>query len=127
MIAMDGTKGTFWMFMRRNADFPENFSVGLRYNAFDGRPEITLLRCNGKHGVYTGEGDAIHPHWDFHVHTASEAAQDAGFTAEKYGAKTTEFASYEQAVQHFIKVVNLKAQDASKFFPSGLQGSLFVN
>lgn len=113
--------------MRKNDDFPENFSVGLRYSANDGRPEITLLRCNGKHGVFTGAGDSTHPHWDFHIHQASEAAQDAGFTAEKYATSTTEFASYEQAVQYFIRAVNLNAQDASKFFPNGTQGNLFVN
>jgi hypothetical protein len=125
MQATDGTKGTFSMFMRKNEDLPENFSVGLRYNGNDGRPEITLLRCNGKHGTFTGAGDAIHPHWDFHIHQATEAAQDAGFTAEKYATKTTAFASYEQAVQYFLKIVKLTPRDASRFFPDTTQANLF--
>lgn len=43
--ALDGTKGAFLVFMRKNDDFPENFSIGLKYNAGDGRGEITLIRC----------------------------------------------------------------------------------
>ena len=127
MIAVDEKKGTFSMFMRKSEDFPENFSIGLRYNANDGRPEITLLRLNGKHGLFTGAGDVTHPHWDFHIHTATEAAQDSGFAAEKYAAKTSEYASFEQAVQHFIKAVNLNSQQASRYFPDMRQGNLFLN
>ncbi len=119
--------GVFFMFMRRNEDFPENFSVGLQYQPNDGRTEITLLRCNGKHGIFTGLGDAQHPHWDFHIHTASESAQDAGFAPEKYAAQSTAFASYEQAVQHFVRMVNIVSIDAHKHFPDRSQGTLFVN
>ena len=127
MLATDGTTGTFSMFMRRNDDLPENFSIGLTYHANDGRPEITLLRCNGKHGIFTGSGDVTHPHWDFHIHKATELAQSAGFTAEKYGSKTAAFASYEQALQYFVKVVELSVADALKYFPDNTQGNLFVN
>ena len=128
MVPMNTTtiKGGFIIFMRRNDDFPENFSVGLRYSANDGRPEITLLRCNGKHGVFTGAGDATHPHWDFHIHMASEAAQDAGYVAEKFAEKTAEFASYEQAIQYFVKAVNLSAEDSSRYFSNEVQSTLFV-
>lgn len=127
MLATDGTKGTFSMFMRKNDDYPEDFSVGLRYNANDGRPEITLLRCNGKHGPFTGAANVVHSHWDFHIHMATEAAQNDGFIPEKYATKTTAYASYEQAVQHFIQIVNLESQDATRFFPYSTQGNLFVN
>lgn len=127
MLATDGTKGIFSMFMRKNDDYHEDFSVGLRYSANDGRPEITLLRCNGKHGPFTGTANVAYPHWDFHVHKATEAAQDAGFTAEKYATKTAAFASYEQAIQYFVRVINLTPQDAHRFFPDNTQGNLFVN
>ncbi len=121
MASTDGIEGTFSMFMRKNEDFSENFSVGLTFSANDGSPEITLLRCNGKHGIFTGSGDVNHPHWDFHIHRASEEAMSAGYAAEKFAQRTTAFASYEQAVQHFLQVVSLNAQDASKFFPSAIQ------
>ena len=45
-----------------------NFSIGLRYHPNDGRPEITLLRCNGQHGIYNGSQSftSDHPHFDCH-------------------------------------------------------------
>ncbi len=107
LLATDGTKGTFTIFIRKNVDFPENFSVGLMYKANDDRPEIKLLRCNGKHGYYNeGMGGFVptDPHYDFHIHRASEKALDSGFTAEKYATATTEFASLEEAVQYFVKL-----------------------
>lgn len=119
-------KGVFSMFMRKNDDFPENFSVGLSYNAQDGRPEITLLRCNGKHGQFTGLGDAAHPHWGFHIHTATEEAQNAGFAPEKYASISSDFASYEEALQYFVKRINLNPQQAAKYFPNSIQHQLFT-
>lgn len=122
MIATDGTKGTFSMFMRKSEDFPENFSVGLLYKAEDGS-EITLLRCNGKHGVFNGGDDPNHPHFEFHTHKASARAINAGFAPEKYAEKSTEFASYEQALQYFVRVIGLDPQDVAKHFPSEIQSS----
>jgi hypothetical protein len=122
----DGTKGIFSMFMRRNEDFPEDFSIGLVYRPEDGTSDITLLRCNGKHGFFNGGAgaDPDHPHFHFHVHKASAKAIRAGFTPEKFADKTTEFASYEQAVQHYIKVVQLNPRDASRYFPSESQSEI---
>lgn len=127
LIASDGRKGIFFMFLRRNDDLPENFSIGLRFSAKDGRPDITLLRCNGKHGPFTGSGDATHPHWNFHIHKASAEAQDLGFPAEKYASATGRYGSYDEAVQHFLKMVNLNTRDSSRHFPSNIQQNLFVN
>ena len=122
LVATDGTKGTFSMFMRKNEDFPEDFSIGLMYRSEDGTSDITLLRCNGKHGVFNeGGGNPDHPHFDFHIHKASARAISAGRAPEKFAEKTTEFASYEQALQHYVKVVRLNSDDASKHFPSEVQ------
>lgn len=125
MVALDGTSRWFAIFMRQNEDFPENFSVGLRFQPNDGRPEITLLRCNGKHGAFTVHGDIRHPHWTFHIHRATEQAQDAGFTAEKYATTTDAFASYEQALQFFIGAVHLQTPDCHLYFPNSMQSKLF--
>jgi hypothetical protein len=118
LIALNETKGEFTIFMRQNADFPENFSIGLTYSPHDGREAITLLRCNGKHGDFNESFDQEHPHWDFHIHLASENAIEAGFTPEKFAVKTTEYASFEEALQLFVKKVNLDAEDAEKHFPT---------
>lgn len=121
MAASDETKGSFSMFMRRLEDFPEDFSIGLIYKPNDGRAEITLLRMNGKHGEFNAKGDLNHPHWKFHIHKATERAQDEGRLPEKYAEETTEFASYEEALRHYVRVVNLIPKDAAKHFPDDAQ------
>lgn len=107
LIATDGTKGSFLLFIRQNRDFQENFSVGLSYHSQDGRHELRLLRCNGKHGEFNRGNNAFdpaHPHWNFHVHTATQDAIDSGYTAEMNATVTTEFASLIEAVQYLLKV-----------------------
>ena len=52
----------FRVFMRRNEDLPENFSIGLAFLAKDGSGEVVLLRCNGPHGGYNDSFDPDHPH-----------------------------------------------------------------
>lgn len=37
--------------------------------------------------------------------------------AERHAEITTAYASYEEAVQHFVKLINLDAADIKKFFP----------
>lgn len=123
LIAQDEIKGEFTVFLRQSLSFPENFSIGLRYSPKDGRDTITLLRCNGKHGDFNKSFDPEHPHCDFHIHKASEKAVDAGLAPEKYADKTTEYASFEQALQIFVKMINLSADDASKHFPTRMQTS----
>jgi hypothetical protein len=119
LVASNGLQGDFVMFMRKNEDFPENFSIGLIYNPHDGQGEITLFRCNGKHGDCNRSFDPSHPHSDFHIHRATEDAIESGQAAEKDAVLTTEFASFEEGLQFFLKEVNLNAKDAKKYFPAG--------
>jgi hypothetical protein len=94
------------------------------YNPNDGRSEIKLLRCNGKHGVFNRGNNGFdpgHPHWDFHIHKASEDALDSGNTAEKNATVTSEFASSEEAAQYFVKAVNIDQRDADLYFPTNIQ------
>lgn len=115
-IASNDIKGTFSAFMRINEDFPENFSVGLVYQPNDGRKEIPLLRCNGKHGIYNGVFDPAHPHFDFHIHKADEKLVDSGLRADRNAHKTAEYASFEEALQYFLKAINLDALDIDQYF-----------
>jgi hypothetical protein len=81
-----------------------------------------LLRCNGPHGVYNGgPGGVGHPHWDYHIHTASQKALEAGERAEKYAERTMAYASFEEALPYFAKTVNLNKRDADKYFPDKTQ------
>lgn len=111
----------FRVFMRRNVDLPENFSVGLAYLPKDGTGEVPLLRCNGPHGGYNAAFDAAHPHWDFHVHRASAEMIEAGQRPEKAAEVNKDFASYEEAVQYFLRTTNVT--DARTYFADIAQGT----
>jgi hypothetical protein len=124
-LLSEGVAGQFLVFMRRNDDFPENFSIGLTYQPNDTRGDVTLLRCNGPHGEYSGRLDPKHPHWGFYVHEATAEVMESGFRAEKNAKKTGEYASFEEAIQYFLKRVNLRKTDAGKHFPDPLQGMSF--
>jgi hypothetical protein len=112
----------FRVFMRRSQDLPENFSIGLTFLPKDGTGELPLLRCNGPHGGYNDSFDAEHPHWDFHVHRASAGMIEAGQRPEKLAVASREFASYEEALQYFLRTTNVT--DASAHFAEIAQGVL---
>ena len=110
----------FRVFMRKSEDFPENFSIGLIHRPTDGSEEIPLLRCNGPHGEFNREFDAAHPHYSFHVHRATEEMIASGARPESYAETCAEFASYEEALQYFIRTVNI--ENAAEYFPDVAQG-----
>ena len=112
----------FRVFMRRSEDLPENFSIGLAFLAKDGSGEVVLLRCNGPHGGYNDSFDPDHPHWDYHVHRASAEMIEAGLRPEKAATINRDFASYEEAVQYFLRVTNIT--DARTYFADLAQGIL---
>jgi hypothetical protein len=112
----------FRAFMRRSEDLPENFSVGLAFVPKDGTGEILLLRCNGPHGGYNDSFDSDHPHWDFHVHRAGADMIEAGLRPEKAAAVNKDFASYEEALQYFLRKTNVT--DAWTCFAEIAQGTL---
>jgi hypothetical protein len=110
----------FRVFMRKSEEFPENFSIGLAYLPKDGNGEIVLLRCNGPHGEFNATLDASHPHYSFHVHQATEETIASGERPESHAESCAEFASYEEALQYFIRTVNI--DDAAEYFPDLAQG-----
>lgn len=105
----------FSVFLRVNADFPENFSIGLVHSPPDERGSITLVRCNGPHGPYNADLADPEAHFEYHVHQASAARLEAGLKAEGDGRATREYASYREALVHFLRLVNL--QEAARYFP----------
>lgn len=116
-MASAHAEGDFSVFMRRNEDFPENFSIGLRYHPRDERGEIILFRCNGPHGEFNGRFDPLHPHWEFHVHKATAAAIDRGFRPERFAEKTDKYAAYEEALYFFLSQVGISENDIAYHFP----------
>jgi len=63
-LQSDDGKYDFSVFMRKDEDFEENFSIGLIYKPRDIRGEIHLLRCNGPHGPHV----MFDHHNRFHIH-----------------------------------------------------------
>jgi hypothetical protein len=116
--SVDG-ESEFRAFLRQNEDFRENFSIGLVYVPRDGTSEIILLRCNGPHGEYNGVFDPSHPHYDFHVHRASEEAIESGQRPEKKAVSSKDFASFEEALHYFVRAANIA--DASSHFAAVFQ------
>ena len=117
-------KCEFRAFMRRSEDFPENFSIGLAFLPKDGTGELVLLRCNGPHGAFNDAFDPDHPHFDFHVHRASAAMIDTGLRAEKSATVNRDFASYEEALQYFVRSANIT--EATVHFGNIAQGKLLL-
>lgn len=109
----------FRVFLRRSEDFPESFSIGLAFVPKDGTGEVVLLRCNGPHGGYNDSFDPAHPHWEHHVHQATAAMIEAGLRPEKAATVSRDFASFEEAVQYFLRVTNV--QDGMSYFPQIMQ------
>ena len=112
LVSTDGLY-SFSCFFRQSTVFPENFSCGLDYNPKDERGSIILLRCNGMHG-----GTKEQPHHAYnHIHRPSAERINAGVKVEWDIEATYEYASFEQAIQFFVKHVNIVVSDRLKHFP----------
>ncbi|MEW6667759.1 MAG: hypothetical protein AB1512_21330 [Thermodesulfobacteriota bacterium] len=110
----------FSVFIRKNEDFEENFSIGLIYLPREVRGDICLLRCNGPHGPHVN----FEHHDRAHIHMADEEALDVGLKAERSAHITVEYASFWDGLGYFVKKCNII--DAEKYFPAVSQRSLFL-
>jgi hypothetical protein len=109
----------FSVFIRKNEDFEENFSIGLMYSPRETRGDICLFRCNGPHGPHV----SFDHHDRYHVHIAEEEIINAGLKAERAAFTTEEYASFDDALGYFLRKCNIT--DAEKYFPNVLQRTLF--
>jgi hypothetical protein len=104
----------FNAFIRKSIIFQENFSIGIDYNPKGEKGTVCLLRCNGAHG----ENRVFPIHATFHIHKASADSINSGLKPESNIEETNEYATFEEALQYFIKTVNLKQEDQIKYFPN---------
>lgn len=112
MTSVDGIHN-FAGFISRNTVFQENFSIGLVYDPKDEKGKFCLLRCNGLHGETIG---APH-HSFFHIHKVSANDINNGIKVEKHIQKTMEYSTFEDAIQFFIRYINILPLDRLKHFP----------
>jgi hypothetical protein len=110
--ALEG-RHRFHVFMRRNDDFTDEFSIGLEFLPADGTPRFALMRCNGPHGHVAGVAD--HPHYDFHIHKADAFLLESGESPLRKQEHTEAYGSYEQALRYFLTTVNIQLWE--RYFP----------
>jgi hypothetical protein len=120
------TKREFWMesedglhkfkgYINQNTNFPENFSIGLVYYPRDEKGKVCLLRCNGPHGDHIG---APEHHLKCHIHTVLARDIADGMKRERHVEKDANYApAIDDAIQYYVKRVNLNVADKRKHFP----------
>ena len=97
---------TFKVFMRKNLEWIEDFSIGLMLVAPDG--EYVLTRYNGSSHKHTNHlereaGNQEHSFRDrCHIHVSTERYQRRRGKEEGYAAATTAYASFETAIEAFF-------------------------
>lgn len=104
-LKLESTNGqfNFSVFMRKNEDFHENFSIGLVYHPTDDPREIHLLRCNGTHGPH----QLFSHHEKCHLHIAKEANIREGLKEDREAFITGEYSTSEDALIFFLKKCNI--------------------
>ena len=111
----------FSVFLRQSTEFPEDFSVGMDYLPNEEPGRFITLRCNGQHG-----GTLAHPHHAyFHIHRTLAADINAGIKDARQIEITTAYASFDEALFHFCRLVGLTDADIETCFPGLAQRRLF--
>lgn len=113
LVAEDGAH-RFTCFTRILRRFPENFTIGLDYHHPEGG-RFTLMRCNGDHGPHRNlvrDGSSF---GGYHVHLATEEALNEECSVENFAVPTSAYASFEEALYHFLVQVNVR--DRHQHFP----------
>ncbi|MDX9787905.1 MAG: hypothetical protein RBT11_14060 [Desulfobacterales bacterium] len=101
----------FTVFFRKNEDFDDNFSVGLRYHPKSGGDSFVVFRCNSKHP----HSEIDHFHGRTHFHIAKAENFDKGLKPEASAIPTTEYVTYGEAVLFFCRKCNII--NANEWFP----------
>ena len=112
MVSTDG-QYEFSGFISQNTFFQENFSIGLVYIPKEEKGKICLLRCNGLHGEVIG----VPHHSFFHIHTTTADDINNGIKVEKHIQKTEEYSTLEDAIQFYVKYINITQEHRKKHFP----------
>ena len=100
-------------FITQNLTFTENFSIGLSYSPKEEKGKIVLLRCNGPHG---GSINIPH-HAACHIHLSTAERINYGLKPEGQIDMTNEYSTIEDAIQFYVRRINIVALDKQKYFP----------
>lgn len=112
---IDGHK--FKIILRQNKINPLDFSIILMFEDKDGT-EFHLCRYNGKHpSQHTNRLEKAHGLPNsffrnvFHIHRATQRYQEEGLDIVGYAEVTTEYSSFEKALDVFLKVNGFSFSD----------------
>jgi len=112
-----GSGGSEFQIIARQSVFnPLDFSVILGYSMPKSSLLFRLRRYNGRSHEHTNRIEGI-TFYDFHIHTATERYQEAGYAEEHYAETTNRYADLNGAIQCLL-------QDCAFELPPGTQGSL---
>lgn len=116
-------KHRFAVFVRRHAEFAENFSIGLMYRSDHPRfRTVTLVRYNGPHGEssYSEDGHFSRPH----IHYMRESELNRGHSVPQPRCRelTDRFTTFDQALNCFFTDTNIA--DYGLYFPHLTQGNM---
>ena len=122
LMSKDG-QHNFSGFITQNLTFTENFSIGLSFSPKEEKGKIVLLRCNGPHG---GSINIPH-HAACHIHLSTSERINNGLKPEGQIDMSNEYSTIEEAIQFYVRRINIVALDKQKYFPppSG-QKDLFI-
>lgn len=116
-LDITGASGSeFQIIVRQSAFNPLDFSVILGYSIPQSSVLFRLRRYNGRSHEHTNRIEGI-TFFDFHIHTATERYQEAGYAEEHYAEITNRYADLSGAIQCLL-------QDCGFELPPGTQGSL---
>jgi hypothetical protein len=116
-LDVTGASGSeFQIILRQSVFNPLDFSVILGYSFPTSNVLFRLRRYNGRSHEHTNciEGGTF---YDFHIHTATERYQDAGYAEEHYAETTNRYVDIAGAIQCLI-------EDCGFELPPGTQGIL---
>ena len=104
----------FDVFIRQNTTFIEQFSIGLLYKTNDKiMGKLLLMRYNGEHGQSDWTKDGHYR--AFHIHRITESLIKEGIFEPKNIEITKEFQSFDEAINKFIRAINIK--NYKPYFP----------
>ncbi len=110
VLDVEGEAGSeFRIIIRQNAINLFDFSIILTFKDSSGS-EFRLRRYNGKHpSQHTNKVEKAHGEPNssfrnkFHIHKATQRYQEEGLKIDGYAEETTEYASFDTALQEFVQ------------------------
>jgi len=120
-MQVKGGDGSDFRIILRQSDLnPLDFSVVLVYQPLQSNQLFRLRRCNGKSHEHTNklEGERF---YGYHIHTATERYQDAGFREDAYAEATRRYSDLDGALKCLLEdcAFDVPSDGQLALFPEG--------